>query len=202
MWPVRGLSYRHVSLCTRPGQVCFDYQEALTFGIRCDQLHIKALTSVWSVGAVSEIVSWTLSATCAAHACYGSRHICWVLSKEGGWMDGVVVVVVVDVIIISLYKKPSGQAVEKADEQEVAEMQRALWCLRNRWRGKRKNKATRSLWSSASKCHNRVWSPSACTADTCRERAGRFYQNICIVLPCLCSQCHYLTQSPELKSNQ
>lgn len=36
-------------------------------------------------------------------------------------MDGVVVVVVVvDVIIISLYKKPGGQAVEKADEQEVA----------------------------------------------------------------------------------
>lgn len=114
----------------------------------------------------------------------------------------VVVVVVVNVIIISLYKKPGGQAVEKADEQEVAEMQRALWCLRNGWRGKRKNKATLSLWSSASKCHNQVWSPSTCTADTCREKAGRFYQNICIVLPYLCSQCHYLTQSPELKSNQ
>lgn len=35
----------------------------------------------------------------------------------------------VDVIIISLYKKPGGQ---KADEQEVAEMQHALWCSEER----------------------------------------------------------------------
>lgn len=35
----------------------------------------------------------------------------------------------VDVIIISLYKKPGGQ---KVDEQEVAEMQPALWCSEER----------------------------------------------------------------------
>lgn len=58
----------------------------------------------------------------------GAQQREWVSWGWGGWC----------VIIISPHKKPGGQPVEKADEQEVAEMQHALRCLRNgwRWRGK------------------------------------------------------------------
>lgn len=35
----------------------------------------------------------------------------------------------------SVHRQPGGQPVEKADEQEVAGVQRAHWCLRIGWRG-------------------------------------------------------------------
>lgn len=81
----------------------------------------KGLTSLWSVRALSKIV---------LDPFFFLYHVRRMLRLRGGNERGRKVGGGgVDVIIISLYKKPGGQ---KVDEQEVAEMQPALWCSEER----------------------------------------------------------------------
>lgn len=105
-------------------------------------------------------------------------------AQQSEWVAGWVAVV--SLSLGHRYKKPGGRPVVKADEQEVAEMQHALWCLKNGWREIGKQDHMKPLVTSVPV--PRPDSPFTHMAEMGREREHLHHY--------LCSPSCYTTKSP------
>lgn len=73
-----------------------------------------------------------------------------------------------------VHRQPCGQLVDKADEQEVAGAQRALWRLRTQWRGVGKMRPCEFF--SCSTLKHQTHDPFKCITDVCTEKPGTLNQ--------------------------